>query len=148
GKGCPESAPTAATPVDAQLRRILHTIPVLAFRTLADGANEFVNQRWQEYTGLSQHETSGWGWQVAVHPDDLPAVLGRWRSLISSREAGEVEGRLRRSDGVYRWFLIRVDPLLDESGNVVRWYGTCTDIDDLKRAQAAATASDVRLRRI
>src|SRR5262249_27272164 len=131
---------------DAQLRRILHTIPVLAFCTLADGANEFVNQRWQDYTGLSQEETSGWRWQVAVHPDDLPTVLERWRSFISSGNAGEAEGRLWRSDGVYRWFLIRVEPLRDEMGNVVRWYGTCTDIDDLKRAQSAATAAAARPR--
>ena len=148
GRDRPESDPTASTAADTQLRRILHTIPVLAFCTLADGANEFVNQRWQDYTGLSQEETSGWRWQVAFHPDDLPAVLERWRSFISSGNAGEAEGRLRRSDGVYRWFLIRVEPLRDESGNIVRWYGTCTDIDDLKRAQAAATAADVQLRRI
>src|SRR5262245_21188087 len=132
----------------SQLRRILHTIPVLVFCALADGANEFTNQRWRDYTGLSQQDTAGRRWQVAVHPDDLPAVLERWRSFIGSGDAGETEGRLRRSDGVYRWFLIRVEPLRDELGNVVRWYGTCTDIDDLKRAQGAATAADAQVRRI
>src|SRR5215470_6139691 len=148
GRGYPEGGPAAAMAAEAQLRRILHTIPVLAFCTLADGANEFVNQRWQDYTGLSQEKTSGWRWQVAVHPDDLPAVLERWRSFISSGNAGETEGRLRRSDGVYRRFLIRVEPLRDESGNILRWYGTCADIDDLKRAQDAASAADAQLRRI
>jgi len=148
GRDRPEADLTTATAADAQLRRIIDTIPVLAFCTLPDGANEFVNQRWQDYTGLSQEETSGWRWEPAVHPDDLPAVLERWRSFISSGKAGEADGRLRRSDGVYRWFLIRVEPLRDESGNIVRWYGTCTDIDDLKRAQATATAADAQLRRI
>src|SRR4030095_10942059 len=137
---------TAARTADPQLRRIIDTIPVLAFCTLADGANEFVNQRWQDYTGLSQQHTSGWLWKAAVHPDDLPTVLGQWRSFISSGNAGEAEGRLRRCDGVYRWFLIRVEPLRDESGNILRWYGTCTDINDLKRAQAAATAADTQIR--
>src|SRR5262245_42385162 len=132
----------------SQLRRILHTIPVLVFCALADGANEFTNQRWRDYTGLSQQDTAGRRWQVAVHPDDLPAVLERWRSFIGSGDAGETEGRLRRSDGVYRRFLIRVEPLRDESGNILRWYGTCTDIDDLKRAQDAASAADAQLRRI
>jgi formate hydrogenlyase transcriptional activator len=144
----PEGDRTAATAADARLRRIIDTIPVLAFCTLADGANEFTNKGWQDYTGLSQEDTAGWGWQVAVHPEDLPAVLDRWRSLIRSGDPGEVEGRLRRSDGVHRWFLIRVEPLRDETGNVLRWYGTCTDIEDLKRAQAAATAADAQLRRI
>jgi len=148
GRDRPEADLTAATPSDAPLRRILHTIPVLAFCALADGANEFVNQRWQDYTGLSQEETSGWRWQVAFHPDDLPVVVERWRAFLSSGNAGEVEGRLRRSDGVHRWFLIRVEPLRDESGDILRWYGTCTDIDDLKRAQGAAAAADAQLRRI
>src|SRR5215468_4530532 len=98
GRGCPEGDPTAEMASDAQLRRILHTIPVLAFCTLADGANEFTNQRWQDYTGLSQQDTARWRWEVAVHPDDLPAVVERWRSLIRSGDVGEAEGRLRRCD--------------------------------------------------
>src|SRR5262249_17503279 len=109
----PEPDVTAARASDAQLRKIIDTIPVLAFCTRADGANEFTNQRGQDYTGLSQQDTSGWRWQAAIHPDDLPAVLERWRSLIRSGDAGEAEGRLRRSDGVFRWFLIRVEPLRD-----------------------------------
>jgi formate hydrogenlyase transcriptional activator len=131
----PEDDLTAATATNAQLRRIIDTIPVLAWCNLPDGSNEFLNQRWQEYTGLSQAEASGWGWKVTFHPDDLDPLLERWRSLLMSGEPGEIEARLRRHDGVYRWFLIRVEPLRDERGNIVRWYGTSTDIDDLKRAQ-------------
>src|SRR5262245_50558521 len=139
---------TAAWASDAQLRRIIDTIPVLAWCNLPDGSNEFLNQRWQSYTGLSEQEACGWGWQVAFHPDDLGPLMERWRILLSSGEPGEIEARLRRYDGVYRWFLIRVGPLRDELGNIVRWYGTSTDIDDLKRAQVALQQGQEELRRI
>src|SRR5437899_3096233 len=129
-----ENALTEAKRVDAHLRRIIDTIPVLAWCNLPEGSNEFLNQRWQDYTGLSQREACGWGSQAAFHPDDIGPLMDRWRMLLSSGEAGEIEARLRRHDGVYRWFLIRVEPLRNEVGNIVRWYGTSTDIDDLKRA--------------
>ena len=123
------------TRTDAQLRRIIDAIPVLAWCNRPDGSNEFLNQRWKDYTGLSQEEAAGWGWKIAFRPDDLEPLLERWRSLLASGEPGEIEARLRRHDGTYRWFLIRVEPLRDERGDIVRWYGTSTDIDDLKRAQ-------------
>ncbi len=133
---------------DAHLRRIIDTIPVLAWCNLPDGSNEFLNQRWQDYTGLSQREACGWGWQAAFHPDDVGPLMDRWRMLLSSGEASEIEARLRRHDGVYRWFLIRVEPLRDEVGNIVRWYGTSTDIDDLKRAHVELERGQEELRRI
>src|SRR5262249_20817337 len=120
-------------------QEIIDTIPVLAWYKLPDGSNEFLNQRWQDYTGVSQQEGCGWGWKVTFHPDDIEPLMERWRALLSSGEAGEIEARLRRYDGVYRWFLIRVEPLRDELGNIVRWYGTSTDIDDLKRAQSSCS---------
>jgi hypothetical protein len=82
---------------------------------------------------VSRHEGSGWGWKPTLHPDDLDPLLERWRTLLLSGEAGEIEARFRRHDAVYRWFLVRAEPLRDELGNIVRWYGTSTDIDDLKR---------------
>src|SRR6266481_6681432 len=115
---------TAVRETDTQLRRIIDTIPVLAWCNLPDGSNEFLNQRWQDYTGVSQHEASGWGWKVTFHPDDLDGLMEKWGGLLSSGEAGEIEARLRRHDGLYRWFLIRVEPLRDDLGNIVRWYGT------------------------
>ena len=84
---------TAATAADVQLRRIIDTIPVLAWCNLPDGSNEFLNQQWQHYTGLSQEEGCGWGWKVAFHPEDLPPLLDRWRQLSASGEAGEIEAR-------------------------------------------------------
>jgi PAS domain S-box-containing protein len=119
---------------DVKLRRVIDAIPALVWCNLPDGPNEFLNKRWHEYTGLSPEESWGWGWQVAFHPDDLPPLIKRWQQLLASGEPGEIEARIRGRHGVYRWFLIRVEPFRDESGRIVRWYGTSTDIDDLKRA--------------
>src|SRR6266404_6021775 len=118
------------------LRLTIDTIPVLAWCTRPDGSNEFLNQRWLEYTGLTIEEAQGWGWKVAIHPDDLPQLLDVWQGLLVSGKSGELEARLRRADGVYRWFLFRVEPLRDPQGTIVKWYGTNTDIDDRKRAEA------------
>jgi PAS domain S-box-containing protein len=118
------------------LRLTIDTIPVLAWCTRPDGWNEFLNQRWLDYTGLTIEEARGWGWKVAIHPDDLPQLLDVWQGLLVSGKPGELEARLRRADGVYRWFLFRVEPLRDAQGTIVKWYGTNTDIDDRKRAEA------------
>ena len=117
------------------LRLTIDTIPVLAWCSRPDGSNEFLNQRWLDYTGLTIEEARGWGWKVAIHPDDLPQLLDVWQGLLASGKSGELEARLRRADGVYRWFLFRVEPLRDPQGSIVKWYGTNTDIDDRKRAE-------------
>src|SRR5881409_3203897 len=133
---------------EAHLRKIIDTIPTLAWCNLPDGSNEFVNQRWSDYTGLSQEEVKRVGCKVIIHPEDLPKWLDEWRKLVASGAGGEIEARLRRHDGAYRWFLIRVEPLQDESGEIVRWYGTNTDIDDLKRTEAKLRQDERELRRI
>ena len=120
---------------ERDLNHIINTIPVLAWCNLPDGSNEFLNQPWHDYTGLSPEEAHGWGWQVTIHPDDLPKLLDKWWELLAAGEPGEIEARLRRFDGVYRWFLFRVNPLRDGAGSIVKWYGTNTDIDDRKRAE-------------
>ncbi len=111
---------------EARLRKIIDTIPALAWCNLSDGSNDFVNRRWSDYTGLSQEEVKQVGCKVAIHPEDLPKWLDQWRSLLASGAGGEIEARLRRHDGAYRWFLIRVEPLQEESGEILRWYGTNT----------------------
>ena len=116
-------------------RAIIDAVPVIAWCTLPDGSGEFWNQRWHDYTGLSKDAARGWGWQTVVHPDDLGDVTRRWLTDLASGQPGEVEGRLRRLDGEYRWFLFRYEPLRDASGNIVNWLGTDTDIDDRKRAE-------------
>ena len=133
---------------EAHLRKIIDTIPTLAWCNLPDGSNEFVNQRWCDYTGLSPEEVQRVGCKVVIHPEDLPKWLDEWRTLVASGEGGEIEARLRRHDGAYRWFLIRVEPLQDESGEIVRWYGTNTDIDDLKQTEAKLREDEREVRRI
>jgi formate hydrogenlyase transcriptional activator len=133
---------------EAQLRKIIHTIPTLAWCNLSDGSNDFVNQRWSDYTGLSQEEVKRVGCKVAIYPEDLPRWLDHWRSLLASGAGGEIEARLRRHDGDYRWFLIRVEPLQEESGAILRWYGTNTDIEDRKRTEEKLREDEREIRTI
>ena len=130
---------------ESKLRQVIDAIPALAWCNLPDGPNEFLNKGWHEYTGLSEEQSHGWGWQTAFHPDDLPPLMERWMKMLTSGEPDEIEARLRRHDGVHRWFLIRAQPFRDESGKIVRWYGTSTDIDDRKRAEVEVEQAYVRL---
>jgi formate hydrogenlyase transcriptional activator len=133
---------------EAKLRQVIDAIPTLAWCNLSDGPNEFLNKKWHEYTGLSHEESHGWGWQAAFHPEDLPSLMGKWRELLISGDPGEMEARLRRHDGVFRWFLIRVEPLRDQTGKVIRWYGTSTDIQELKQTEEKLRDDERELRRI
>src|SRR5258705_10001911 len=128
---------------EVRLRKIIDTSPRHSWCTLPDGTGIFWNRRWLEYTGLSLEVLRGWGWQNAIHPEDLKKITDKWRRDLAAGQPGEVEGRLRRFDGVYRWFLFRAEPLRDESGNIVNWYGTDTDIDD----SSAPKLSSVRMRK-
>jgi len=128
---------------ESKLRQVIDAIPALAWCNLPDGPNELLNKGWHEYTGLSPEESHGWGWQAAFHPDDLPPLMEKWGEMLAFGESGEVEARLRRHDGVYRWFLIRAQAFRDESGKIVRWYGTSTDIEDRKRRRTRRHARRV-----
>src|SRR6202023_3431374 len=130
------------------IRRVLDTIPTLAWSARSDGSADFFNRRWLDFTGLSVEQARDWGWTVALHADDLQRLVEDWRSVLASREPGEIEGRLRRFDGVYRWFLFRATPSFDNDGAVVKWFGTNTVVDDRKRAEDALRASELNLRLI
>ena len=133
-------------PGDVQdIRLVVDTIPTLAWSARPDGSAEFFNQRWLDYAGLSPDQVQGWGWTVAVHPDDLNDLVDYWRRVAASGQPGEIEGRLRRFDGVYRRFLFRATPSLDENGRVVKWYGTNTDIEERKRAEQVLAVQNTRL---
>jgi len=131
---------------DPHLRTFLETIPQIVWTANAAGWIEWYNSRWHEYTGQTPAEAAGWGWQAAHHPDDFPKVMERWPHSVATGETFEMEFRLRRRDGAFRWMLTRVVPLRDEAGNVVRWYGSNTDIDDQKRQieRAARIARTMR----
>jgi two-component system sensor histidine kinase UhpB len=122
------------------LRLVIDTIPTMSWSVLPDGAVDFVNQRSLEYMGLSFEEAVEQGAHT-VHPEDLPRVMEKWSVDMAAGEPSEDEMRLRRADGEYRWFLIRTVPLRDEQGNIVKWYGASTDIEDRKRAEDALRRS-------
>ena len=123
-----------------QLRLVIDTIPALVWSVLPDGSVDFLNQRWLEYTGLSLEDGLGQGWQAAIHPEDRARFVDEWRAALAAGEPLEAETRLRRADGESRWFLLRAVPLRDEKGNIVKWYGTSTDIEDRKQAEEIRTA--------
>ena len=129
---------SAARALTDQFRLVIDTIPTLAWRTRPDGHAEFFNRRWQEYTDLSLEQAQGWGWTDAIHPDDVAGLTDTWRAILEAGRPGETEARMRRGDGAYRWFLFRAEPLRDERGNIVKWYGTYTDIEDRKRGRGGA----------
>ena len=133
---------------ESKLRQVIDTIPALAWCMLPDGSIEFLNRRWHEYTGLSPEESHGSGWQVAIHPEDRAPLVEQCKEQLRSGEPGEMEARLRRHDGVFRWFLMRVEALREETGKIVRWYGTCTDIETLKEIEAKLREDERELRRI
>jgi PAS domain S-box-containing protein len=123
----------------ADIRRVqqtLDSIPTLAWRARADGSTEYVNKRWLDYAEISLEQALGWQWIAVIHPDDVPRLREIWLQVLASGEPGEAEARMRSSDGSYRWFLIRAEPLRDDTGAVVAWYGTNTDIEDRTRALA------------
>src|SRR6266849_3792256 len=132
----------------ARLQTLIDTVPSFLWTSFPDGSKEFLNKRWYEYTGLTQEQGKGWGWKVVVHPDDLDRLIREWLALLNDHKPGELETRIRRYDGEYRWFLIRVLPEFDAEGNVVRWFGSDTDIEDRKRAETKLLEDERELRRI
>jgi PAS domain S-box-containing protein len=130
------NADEVSNAIEQRLRLIIDTIPTIVWRKLPDGSADFLNRNFREYTGLSLEHGLGWGWMNAFHPEDR--LKEEWQAAFAGGKPFEKEARLRRADGQYRWFLIRAVPLLDEQRNIVRWYGTTSDIDDLKRAEDRA----------
>jgi PAS domain S-box-containing protein len=134
--------------MENEFSRVVDMLPGLVWTAHPDGQVDFLNERWCEYTGLSVAEACGWGWQTAIHAEDLPTLLERWQSILASGEPGEMEARLQRFDGEYRWFLFRTCPIADASGQVVKWCGINTDIEGRKRAEEALRAHERRFRSI
>ncbi len=138
-----------ATPLDDSFRLLADSIPQLVWVAGRDGGVEFVNRRWCRFTGHSADAATGLGWEAVIHPDDLDATRSRWAAAVAEGKAGEYEERVRRHDGVYRWFLVRFEPYRDAKGEVVCWFGTATDIDERKRAvDAERQYSEERFRRL
>jgi PAS domain S-box-containing protein len=122
---------------EKDLRDAIDTIPAIVWSALPDGSNTYVNKRFVEYSGLSAEQTAGSRCEALVHPDDLERHASKWMEAIATGTPHENEVRSRRADGHYRWQLDRGAPLLDEVGNIIKWYGVTTDIEDRKRAEEA-----------
>jgi PAS domain S-box-containing protein len=128
------------------LRRAINVIPQLIWCAFPDGAVEFCNQRWLEYTGLTAEQAQGWGWTAAFHPEDRDEVVATWRRVLKESVPGLAEARMRRADGTFRSFLISTMPQRDEQGRIVRWYGTNTDIEERKCTEEALRKAEERFR--
>ncbi len=130
---------------EEKFRLLTEAMPQLVWSTQPDGANTFINQRWVEYTGLSVEESLGHGWRQCVHPEDAARLNHVWTNASQAGAAWEVEARLRGRDGQHRWWLVRAVPFRDAGGAVSKWFGTCTDIDGLKRAEAKLRRTEEQL---
>lgn len=129
-----------------QLEALANSIPQMAWMAEPDGYIFWYNRRWYEYTGTTLEDMQGWGWQSVHDPDILPQVLERWGKTIAHGEPFDMEFPLKGADGKFRWFLTRVQPMRNNEGRVVKWFGTNTDIDELRRATEALKASEAELR--
>ena len=126
---------------ESKLRQVIDAIPAMAWSAHPDGSGEFFNQHYLDYVGLPAEQVMGWGWTAAIHPDDLESLSLTWQQIRESEQFGEGEVRLRRHDGEYRWFLFHVNPVRDESGRIIKWYGTNLDITERKLALESLQAN-------
>lgn len=118
---------------EAEFRTLAEATPQIVWVTLPDGRHIYFNRHWMAFTGLTLEQSMGFGWNQQFHPADRERAARQWQQAIETGEPYEIEYRLRRHDGVYHWMLGRALPLRDEAGKTIKWFGTCTDIDDLKR---------------
>lgn len=132
----------------SELQSVLDRIPTMAWSGGLEGSATFLNRRWLDYTGLAPEQAQNWGWKSVVHSDDINGLEENWQSSLSSGMPVETEARMRRFDGAYRWFLHRANPLKDESGRVVRWFGVFIDIEDRKQREEVLRASELSWRQI
>ena len=143
-----EESRTQLGDAESRFQILAQAIPVICWSADASGWIDWYNERWYEYTGQTADEAAGWGWQAAHHPDDFLEVMRRWPHSIATGVPFEMEFRLRRYDGVYHWFLTRAEPLRDERGVVVRWYGSNVDVDAQKRAHEQTKRVAERLQEV
>jgi PAS domain S-box-containing protein len=133
---------------EAELHEVIDSIPAIVWRALPDGSNSYANSRFVEYVGVPAEQIAGSGWQAAVHPDDLERHKAKWLASAARGEPHENDVRFRRADGQYRWQLCRGIPVRDETGDIVRWYGVLTDIEDRKRAEDKIREQETELRQL
>jgi PAS domain S-box-containing protein len=143
-----ERAEESVRASEDRLRLVIDTAPVMLHSARPDGYVDFFNKRWLEYVGVSLEDIRGWQWTYVIHSEDVAHVLGKWRSSVATGKPFEAEARLRRADGEYRLMLLRKVPLRDEAENIVKWYGSATDIEDRRRAEEQLRQAQEDLARV
>jgi PAS domain S-box-containing protein len=128
-----------------ELRDLIERIPIMALSVRPDGSTEFSSRRWHDYAGSSEYSTVSGGRESTIHPDDADEHSRKWQAALDSGQRFESEVRHRSASGEYRWFLMRAVPVRDQQGNVLKWYGTLTDIEDRKRTEQALRRSEAYL---
>jgi PAS domain S-box-containing protein len=128
---------TALRASEQEFRSLAEAMPQIVWSTRPDGWNIYFNHQWVDYTGLTLEESYGHGWNKPFHPDDQQLAWDAWQNATQNNATYSVECRLRRADGVYHWWLIRGVPLRDASGKILKWFGTCTDIEEIKQTAEA-----------
>ncbi len=113
-----------------EFKFVIDLMPQMVWATQPDGYHDFFNQRWYEFTGLSYEDTKDKGWSLVLHPDDYERTWKVWQKSLDTGTLYEIEYRMRKFDGTYNWFLARALPLMDDKGNILKWFGTCTNIQD------------------
>ena len=141
-----ELAEKALLASEEKFRTLADFVPQMVWMSTPEGLNIYFNQRWVDYTGMSLEESRGRGWNTPFHDDDRQRAWGAWNHAVATGGPYHVESRLRAADGRYRWFLMQGVPLRNASGEIVKWFGSCTDIEDMKRAEEALRLSEERLR--
>jgi PAS domain S-box-containing protein len=132
---------------EARFRQLADAMPQLVWTAQPDGTIDYYNQRYQLIDGITPLEGEGWTWSPALHPDDMQPTIEAWQTAIKTGKTYQIEHRVRMVDGSYRWHLSRGIPAFDEQGTLIKWYGTATDIDDLRQAQAGLADYTARLKR-
>ena len=129
-----------------EFRMLAESMPQIVWITRPDGWNIYFNQQWVNYTGQTLEESYGHGWNKPFHPEDRQRAWDSWQNATKNGTTYSLESRVRRADGAYNWWLIRGVPVLDENGNILKWFGTCTDINELKCVEANLRESEHRYR--
>jgi two-component system, chemotaxis family, CheB/CheR fusion protein len=139
-------AEEAGRQMEERFRTLADSVPQIIWTNEGEGKAVYFNKRWFDYSGLTYEQSAGLGWQAIVHHDDAPASVERWQQALSKGAIFDSEYRLRRADGTYRWHIGRNVPMRDNNGQIISWFGSATDIEDLKSAETSLRESRERLR--
>lgn len=143
------AAEAALQESEARFRAITETMPQFVWSTTPEGYHDYFNDRWYRFTGMPREDGQGWNWKDFLHPDDVERTVALWQRCLETGEDYEIEYRFKEvATGNYQWFLARATPLRDPSGRIVRWFGTCTDIDEAAAARETLARGRVELERL